>query len=127
GVGVVALVGDVLDGAVLLLVDAGKAVAQALGGGAVQSKAQASLLLPPIGGLPQVAHHPQSKLLTLGGGVGAALDQAGQLVQANIAQRQGGVAAHQQLVDGLTLFQAGNGAVLPVDGGNIGADTLQGV
>ena len=127
GVGVVALVSDILNGAVLLLVDAGEAVAQALGGGAVEGEAQSGLLLPPVGGLPQVAHHPQGKLLSLGGGVGAALDQLGQLVQADVAQRQGGVAALQQLVDGLALFQPGDGAVLPVNGGDVGAHSLQGV
>ena len=124
-VGVVALVGDVGDGAEALLVDAGEAVAQGLGGGTVQGKADVGLLLPVVAGLPQAVHHPQGEGLSLRIGVGDPLHQLGHLVQADVAQGDGGVAAVQQRLDGRALGQTGNGAVLPVDGGGVGAHILQ--
>ena len=47
------------------------------------------------------------------------------LVETGVAQRDGGIAAVEQLVDDLTLFQAGQSAVLPQDGGGVGGGTLQ--
>ena len=110
-----------------LLINAGEAVAQGLGGGAVQGKADVGLLLPGVAGGAQPLHHLQGEGLSLRGGLGAALHQLGHLVQADIAQGDGGVAAVEQRLDGGPLGQAGNGAVLPVDGAGVGAHVLQGV
>ncbi len=46
-------------------------------------------------------------------------------VQSCIAQRDGGVAVVEELVNGLALFQTGQCAVLPQDGGRVGQSTLQ--
>ncbi len=60
-----------------------------------------------------VLHHTQGKGLC--GGIGMAL--AGHIfaafIQARIAQADGGVAAVQQLINGLAFLQAGQSAVLP--------------
>ena len=126
-VGVVALVGDVGDGAEALLVDAGEAVAQGLGGGAVEGEADVGLCLPVVAGLAQAVHHLQSELGAARLGVADPLDQLGHFIQADIAQGDGGVAAVEQGLDGGPLGQAGDGAVLPVDGGGVGAHLFQGV
>ena len=47
------------------------------------------------------------------------------LVETGVAQRDGGVAAVEQLIDDLTLFQTGQSTVLPQDGGCVGGGTLQ--
>ena len=106
---------------------------QALGelvGGGLQRRA-VQRIVDVLGRLPFLAlvvhmlHHAQRK--GLGGGIGVAL--AGHilaaLVQARIAQADRRVAAVQQLVDGLALLQAGQGAVLPQDGRCVGQRALQ--
>ena len=55
------------------------------------------------------------------------LHQFGHLIQADVAQRDGGVAAVQQRLDGGSLGQTGDGAVLPVDGRGVGLDALEGL
>ena len=49
----------------------------------------------------------------------------GAFVQARIAQRNGGIAVIQQLIDGFALLQPGQGAVLPQDGGSVGQCAFQ--
>ena len=126
-VGVVALVGDVGDGAEALLVDAGEAVAQGLGGGAVEGEADIGFGLPVVAGLAQPVHHLQGELGAAGLGVADAGDQLGELIQADVAQGDGGVAAVEQGLDGRPLGQAGDGPILPVDGGGVGPHLFQGV
>ncbi len=127
GVGVVPFVGNVFDGAEPFLVNPGKPVAEGFRRSPVQGKAQASLGFPVIAGLAQPFHHPHGEFFPFGGGVAAALHGLGAFVQADVSQAQGGIAAFQQLVDGFPFLQAGNGAVLPVDGAHIAADALQGI
>ena len=126
-VGIITLVGYVGDRAEALLVDAGEAVAQALRRGAVQGKADVGLGLPVVAGLAQAVHHPQGKFGPAGLGVAHAGHQLGHLVQADIAQGDGGVAAVEQGLDGRALGQAGDGTILPVDGGGVGPHLLQGI
>ena len=126
-VGIIALVGYIGDRAEALLVDAGKAVAQALSGGAVESEADVGLGLPVIAGLAQPVHHLQGKLGAAGLGVADAGHQLGHLIESDVAQGDGGVAAVEQGLDGGALGQAGDGAVLPVDGRGVGLHVLQGV
>ena len=47
------------------------------------------------------------------------------LMQTAVAQRDGGIAVKQKLVDGLTLFQSCQGTVLPQDRGYIGDGSKQ--
>ena len=71
-------------------------------------------LLPPSGSrVLQMIHDPQGELLALGVGMAAALHEPGQLIEADIAQGHGGIAAVQELVNLFALFQAGDGPVLP--------------
>ena len=126
-IGIISLVRYIGDRAEALLVDAGEAVAQALGGGAVEGEADVGLLLPVVAGLAQTGHDLLGKLLAAGLGVADALHELGHLVQANVAQGDGGVAAVEQGLDGRALGQAGDGAVLPVDGAGVGVDILQGL
>ena len=74
-----------------------------------------------------MVHDRQGEGLTLFRRVALAGHQVGQLVQADVAQGDGGIAAVEQLVDGLPLVQPGQCAVLPVDGADVGTDTLQSV
>ncbi len=47
------------------------------------------------------------------------------LIEACIAQGNGGVASVEQLVDGFPLLQPGQSAILPEDGGGVGQGALQ--
>ena len=91
GVGVVALIGYILDGAEASLVHASEAIAEALGGGAIKAEAQTSFSLPFFAGTAQTIHHAQSKFFALGGGVADALHELGYLVETNITQGNGGI------------------------------------
>ena len=57
--------------------------------------------------------------------MGDSLNEHGGFVDADIAQRNGGVAVMEQVSNGLMLTQPGNGPVLPVDGGAVGPDIFQ--
>ena len=47
------------------------------------------------------------------------------LIQTRVAQRNGGVAAVEELVDALAFFEPSQSAVLPQDGGGVGGGALQ--
>lgn len=111
---VVALVGDIRDVTEPLTVDAGESVAERLSRGAVEGKPDVGLGLPVVAGLPQPLHHPHGKLRAHRICVADALHELGGLIEANVAQRDGGVATIEQRLNGLPLAQTGNGAILPV-------------
>ena len=127
GVGDIVAVGDAGHHAKTLLQALGKLVGGGFQRGAVQAEVDVMLFLPLGAGIVHVLHHVQRK--GLGGGVGVAL--AGHilaaLIQACIAQADGGVTAVQQLVDRLAFLQAGQRAVLPQDGGGVAQGALQAV
>lgn len=124
-VGVVALVGDIRDITKPLTVNAGKPVAQRLGRGAVESKPNIGLLLPVVTGLAKPLHYPHGELSSGRVGVTDTLHHLGGLIQANVAQGDGGVAAVEQGLDRGSLGQPGDGAVLPVDGAAVRSHLLQ--
>lgn len=127
GVGDIVAVGDAGYDAEALLQALGKLVGGGFQRGAVQAEVDVGLRLPLGAGIIHMLHDAQGK--GLGGRVGVAL--AGHilaaLIQARIAQADGGITAVQQLVDGLALLQAGQGAILPQDGRGIGQGALQAV
>ena len=110
-----------------LLQALGKLVGGGFQRGAVQRVINIFSVFPLVALIVHVLHHAQGKGFC--GGVGMAL--AGHIfaafIQARIAQADGGVAAVQQLINGLALFQAGQSAVLPQDGCRIGQGTLKAV
>ena len=124
-VGDIALVGDALDDAEPALEALGELVGGGLQRRAVQGEVDVALLLPLPAGVVHVLHHLQGE----GGGGGVRVALAGHvlhaLVEAGVAQGDGGVAVVEQLVDGLALLQPGAGAVLPQDGGHVGEGALQ--
>ena len=110
-----------------LLQALGKLVGRGLQRRAVQAEINVVLVLPLSTGVVHVLHNVQRK--RLGGRVGVAF--AGHilaaLIQARVAQTDGGIAAVEQLVDGLALLQAGQRAVLPQDGRGVAQCALQAV
>ena len=124
-VGDIVLVGDAGDDAKALLQAGGKLVGGGLQRGAVEGIVDVLGLLPRLAAVVHVLHHAQGKGFGLGVGVALAGHILDALVQAGVAQADGGVAAEQQLVDLLALFQAGQGAVLPQDGGGVAEGAQQ--
>ena len=90
---VVSLIGNIRDVAEPLAVDAGEPVAERLGRGAVEGKPDVGLGLPVVAGLPQPFHHPHGKLCAHRICVADALHELGGLIEANVAQRDGGITA----------------------------------
>ena len=112
-VGDVALVGDALDDAEALLQALGELVGGGLQRRAIEGVVNILGVLPLLALVVHPLHDGQGE--GGGGGVGVALagHKLDALVETGIAQRDGGIAAVEQLVDDLTLFQAGQSAVLP--------------
>ncbi|CAN4027241.1 hypothetical protein NOIMNB_NOIMNB_17880, partial [Dysosmobacter welbionis] len=106
-----------------------QALGKFIGGGlqrrTVEGEIDIALLLPLPAGVVHVLHHLQGE----GGGGGVRMALAGHvlhaLVEAGVAQGDGGVAVVEQLVDGLALLQPGAGAVLPQNRGHVGESALQ--
>ena len=126
-VGDVALVGDTLDDAEALLQALGKLVGGRLQRGAVEGVVDVLGGLPLLALLVHLLHDGQGE----GGGGGIGVTLTGHvlhaLVQARVAQGDGGVAAVEELVNGLTLFKPRQSAVLPQDGGGVGNGAQQAV
>ena len=125
GVGDIALVGDSGDDAEALL----KALGELIGGGLQRSSVEGEVDI--VGGFPLAALgvHVFHDLKGEGGGLGIGVGLAGHvlhaLIEAGVAERNGGVTAVEQLVDGFTFFEAGQCAVLPENGRGVGEGTLQ--
>ena len=94
---------------------------------AVQAEINIVLVLPLGAGVIHMLHHVQRKGLSGGVGVALAGHILAALIQARIAQADGGIAAVEQLVDGLALLQAGQCAVLPQDGRGVAQGAFQAV
>ena len=124
-VGDIVLVGDAGDDAEPLLQAGGKLVGGGFQRGAVEGVVDVLGLLPRLAAVVHVLHHAQGKGLCLGVGVALAGHILDALIQAGVAQADGGVAAEQQLVDLLALLEAGQGAVLPQDGGGVAEGAQQ--
>ena len=127
GVGDIVLVGDAGDHAKTLLQAFGKLVGRGLQRRAVEAEVDVVLLFPARAGVVHVLHDLQRKGLGGRVGVAAAGHILAALIQAGVPQADGGVAAVQQLVDGLALFQAGQRAVLPQDGRGVAQRAFQAV
>ena len=125
GVGDIALVGDAGHHAESVLEALGKLVGGGLQRGAVEGEVDIVGLSPLIALVVHVLHHLQGEGLGLVIGVGLAGHVLDALVQASVAQGDGGVAAVEELVDGLALGKACQCAVLPQDGGSVGQGALQ--
>ena len=125
GVRDIALVGDAVDDAEAVLQALGELIGGGLQGRAVEGVVDVLSLLPLLALVVHFLHHGEGE--GCGGGVRVAL--AGHilhaLIEPGVAERDGGVAVVQQLVDGLALLQTGQGAVLPQDGGHVGQRALQ--
>ena len=107
GVRDIVAVSDARHHAETLLQALGELVGRGFQRCAVQAEINIVLVLPLGAGVVHMLHHVQRK--GLGGGVGVAL--AGHilaaLIQARIAQADGGIAAVEQLVDGLAPSSGG--------------------
>ena len=125
GVGNVTLIGDALDHTKALLQALGKFIGSALNRSTVER------IVDILSGFPcgtlvvHVLHDLEGKRFAVRVGVALASHRHDTFVQAGIAQGDGGVAAVKQLVDGFTLFQASQSAVLPVDRRSIGQGAAQ--
>ena len=124
-VGDIVLVGNAGDDAEPLLQAGGKLVGGGFQRGAVKGVVDVLGLLPRLAAVVHVLHHAQGKGLCLGVGVALAGHILDALIQAGVAQADGGVAAEQQLVNLLALLEAGQGAVLPQDGGGVAEGAQQ--
>ena len=126
-VGDVALVRDALDDAEALLQGLGELVGGGLERRAVQR------VVDVLGGLPLEAlvvhalHDRERERRGLIVGMAVAGHVLDALVEAGIAERDGGVTAVEQLVDGLTLLETGERAVLPQDGRGIRERALEAI
>ncbi len=124
-VGDIVLVGDAGHDAKPLLETLGELVGRGFQRGAVEGVVDVLGLLPLIALVVHVLHHAQGKGLGTGVGVAAAGHILDALIQAGIAEADGGVAAEEQLVDLLALLQTGQRAVLPQDRGSVAGGAQQ--
>ncbi len=125
GVCDITLIVDSLYDAKAALEALGEFIGGGLQGGAVEAEINVVLRLPlPAGGVHGL-HDLEGE--GRGGGVRVALSGhvLHALVKPGVAQGDGGIAAIEELVNGLPLFQAGAGAILPQDGGHVGGGALQ--
>ena len=127
GVGDIVAVGDAGHNAEALLQALGKLVGGGLQRGAVETEINVVLLLPGLAGVIHVLHDVQRKRLGSGIGVALAGHILAALIQARVAQADGGITAVEQFVDGLALLQAGQGTVLPEDGRGVTQRAFQAV
>ena len=125
GVGDVALIGDALDHTKALLQTLGKFIGSALNRSTVERIVDILSGFPCSALVVHVLHNLESKRFAVRVGMALASHRHNTFVQTGITQRDGGIAAVKQLVDGFTLFQAGQSAILPVDRRSIGQGTAQ--
>ena len=125
GVCNVALVRNAGDHAETLLQALGELIGGGFQRGAIEGEIDVLLLLPAGAGIVHILHDLQSK--GLGGlvGVGLSGHVLDALVKTGVAQGDGGIAAVEQLIDGLPLLESGQRSVLPQDGRGIGQCALQ--
>ena len=124
-VGDVVFVRDALDDAEALLQALGKLVGRGLHGCAVDGVADA-LRGPPLRALVvQALHDLEAELTSLIGSVGFSCHAHAHLIKTRIAKADGAVVVKEQAVDLLALFEAGDGAVLPQDGSDVGDSPQQ--
>ena len=124
-VGDVALVRHARDDAKTTLQALGELVGRRLKRGTVQREVDIAFGLPLGALVVHALHDGHGKRRALLLGVAVARHVLDALIQASIAQADGGVSAHEQLVDRLTLLQTSEGAVLPKNRGGIRKRTHQ--
>ena len=112
-VGDVALVRHARDDAKTTLQALGELVGRRLKRGTVQREVNVAFGLPLGALVVHALHDGHGKRRALLLGVAVARHVLDALVQAGITQTNGGVTAHEQLVDRLALLQTSEGAVLP--------------
>ena len=92
-VGVIALVGHIGNVPKFFPVYSGKTITEGLRRSAVEAESNPRLLPPPGGGILQPVHDPKGKFLSFRSGVAASFHQPGQLIETDVPQGHGGVAA----------------------------------
>ena len=83
------------------------------------------LCLPLLTAGIQRIHDLKSKGSSLGIGMGLSCHIFDALIKTCVTQRNGGISAVEQLVDGFALFKTGQSAILPQNGSSIRKRTLQ--
>ena len=84
--------------------------------GATSGHLQKVIDIPRLAGVVHMLHHLERERRGRGVGVRLAGHVLDALIQSRVAEGNGRVAAVEELVDRLALFQAGQRAVLPQDG-----------
>ena len=124
-VGDIIFVCNTLDDAETLLQALGKLVGRGFHGSAVNGVADA-LRGTPLGALViETLHDLEAELPSLVGSVGLAGHAHAHLIETRVTQADGAVVVKEQAVDLLAFFQAGDSAVLPEDGRDIGDSSQQ--
>ena len=124
-VGDVALVRDAGDDAEALLQALGELVRRGFQRRAVEAEVDVVHLLPLGAGVVHVLHDLERERRGRGVGVRLAGHVLDALIQSRVAEGDGRVAAVEELVDRLTLLQAGQRAVLPQDGRGVRERALE--
>ena len=124
-VGDIVLVGDAGDDAEPLLQTGCELVGGGLQRGAVEGVVHVLGLFPGLAAVVHVLHDAEGKGLGFGVGVALAGHILDALIQAGVAEADGGVAAVEELVDLFALLEAGQRAVLPQDGGGVAQGAQQ--
>ena len=124
-VGDVALVRDAGDDAEALLQALGELVRRGLQRRAVEAEVDVVHLLPLGAGVVHVLHDLERERRGRGVGVRLAGHVLDALIQSRVAEGDGRVAAVEELVDRLALFQARQRTVLPQDGRGVRERALE--
>ena len=125
GVSDITLIRNAGDHAEALLQTLGKLIGRALDGAAIEGVVDILLCLPLVTLVVHVLHDGQGERLALRVGMAFAGHGLYTLIKSGIPQGQCRVAAVEQFVDGLAFFQAGQGSILPMDGGGFGQRTAE--
>ena len=125
GVGDIVLVRDARDDTEALLQALGEFIRRGLQRRAVEGEIDVGLGLPLGTGVVEMVHDVEREGRRGRVGVGLAGHVLHALIEPRVAERDRRVAAVEQLVDGLALFEPGQRAVLPEDRGRVGERPLE--
>ena len=125
GVGNIIVIRDIRNPAKTLLQAFGKFVCGGFQRCPVNRIINVLRFLPFVAGIVQSLHDRQRKGLRLRIGMAFPRHIFAHLIKTCIAQRDRGIAMIQKCIDGLSLFQSGNGPVLPQDGCHVAQRSKQ--